>query len=77
MVAESPVWRVRVDSLVLEPYQDEAMPYRGIVQSSWFLNGRRIGNTATTSQLPIWILDEGLSQDCWAFWVEETNRWDW
>jgi hypothetical protein len=29
------------------------------------------------SNLPIELLDNGVSQDCWAFWNPATNRWDW
>ena len=70
-------WRVRIDSAVVEPHDDEAMPYRGIVESSWWVNGRLVLPSGNISNLPLWILDEGLSQDGWAFWEASTARWSW
>ena len=70
-------WRVQIETTVIEPYDDAATPHRGIVRSAWYADDRLVTNTETTSRLPAWILDTGLSQDCWAFWVEETQQWDW
>ena len=70
-------WRIHIDSAVVEPYDDEMMPYRGIIQSSWYANGQLIEPTGSFSNLPIEFLDEGVSQDCWAFWETRTQRWDW
>ena len=70
-------WRVVIDELSVEPQEDEAAPFRGVVSSSWFLNGQLIRATATASHLPMWILEAGISQECWAFWDPETRTWGW
>ncbi len=70
-------WRVHIEFTAIEPYDDAATPYRGIVRSSWFADDRLVTHTDTTSRLPAWVLDTGVSQDCWAWWVEETQQWDW
>ncbi len=70
-------WRVVIKSLSVEPQDDDASPYRGNVSSSWFLNGEEIKATATASYLPMWILESGISQECWALWDPETTTWGW
>ena len=71
-------WRVRIDSAVVEPHDDEAMPYRGIVESSWWLNDRRVLLPSRGfSNLPLWILDEGISEVCWALWETTSGQWGW
>lgn len=70
-------WRVHIDSAIVEPQDDEAMPYRGIITASWYANDRAVLSGGSTSELPLWILDAGLSQECWAFWELSTGRWDW
>jgi hypothetical protein len=29
------------------------------------------------SNLPVELMSNGLSQDCWAFWEKESSRWSW
>ena len=70
-------YRIHIDSAIIEPNDDESMPYRGIVESSWYLDGRLVQSTGSTSDLPMWVLDAGLGQYCWAFWEEPAKRWDW
>lgn len=70
-------WRVHIDSAVLEPFADEATPYRGIVESTWHVNDAVVYPKGNISGLPMWILDQGLSQDCWAFWEAEAKVWSW
>ena len=70
-------WRVHLDSAIVERQDDEAMPYRGIISASWYANDRMIGSRGSTSELPLWILDAGLSHECWAFWEQSTSRWNW
>ena len=70
-------WRVHVDSAVVEPNEDEAMPYKGTVRSSWYADGQKIEPIATRSTLPFEVSSNGLSQDCWAFWNAAEEKWDW
>jgi len=70
-------WRVHVDAASVEPNDDEAQPYRGVVKSSWFADGQRIEPSGTESNLPFELLSNGLSQDCWALWDAEAGRWSW
>ena len=34
-------WRVQMDSAVVEPNDDPALPYKGTVKSSWFADGQK------------------------------------
>jgi hypothetical protein len=70
-------WRIHIDSAVIEPNDDEKQPYKGTVKSSWYANDQPVVPTGRDSNLPIELLDKGVSQDCWAFWEPENNRWDW
>ncbi len=70
-------WRIHVDSAVVEPQDDPAQPYKGTVKSSWFVNDEHVVPRGRDSNLPVELLDNGLSQDCWAFWVAATKRWSW
>jgi hypothetical protein len=70
-------WRVHVDSAVVEPNEDEAMPYKGTVRSSWYADGQKIEPSAARSTLPFEVSSNGLSQDCWAFWNPAEEKWDW
>jgi hypothetical protein len=69
-------WRIRIDSATIEA-ADEGKPYKGTVKSSWYANDQLITPTGRDSNLPIELLDNGLSQDCWAFWDPATRRWSW
>jgi hypothetical protein len=70
-------WRIHIDSSVIEAYRDETRPYKGTVKSSWFANGAAVVPRGRESNLPVELLDSGITQDCWAFWEKSTKRWDW
>lgn len=74
-------WRVHIDSAVIEPNDDQsnntAQPYKGTVKSSWYSDDQLVRPSGGDSNLPIEFLDNGISQDCWAFWEEAAKRWDW
>jgi hypothetical protein len=70
-------WRVHIDSAVIEPNDDESMPYKGTVKSSWFADGQKIEPSATRPTLPFEVSSNGISQDCWAFWNAAEEKWDW
>jgi hypothetical protein len=70
-------WRVRVDSAVIEDNPDEAQPYKGTIKSSWYSDGQMVQPSGRDSNLPIELTDNGLSQDCWAFWDAASRRWTW
>ena len=70
-------WRVHIDSAVVEPSDDAARPYKGTVKSSWYVNEQLVQAEGPDSNLPIELIANGLSQDCWAFWVAATKRWNW
>ena len=70
-------WLVHVDSAVVEAHEDENMPFRGLVQSSWYADGRLIEPTGSISNLPSEFLGAGIAQDCWGLWDAATHRWTW
>lgn len=70
-------WRVSIDSAVVEPQDGEDHPYRGIVQSSWYADGRLIEPAGSVSNLPSDFLDAGIAQDCWGLWSAAEGRWTW
>ena len=70
-------WLVHGDSAVVEAHEDENMPFRGLVQSSWYADGRLIEPTGSISHLPSEFLDAGIAQDCWGLWDVATHRWTW
>lgn len=70
-------WRIEIESARVEPHDAEGLPYRGFVSSSWFLNDRRVASSPTSSDLPAWILETGLGQECWAFWESAKGAWGW
>ena len=71
------MWRVHIDSAVVEPQDDEIFPYQGVVTSSWYANGELVEPVGVMSFLPTEFLDQGIGQECWAFWEAESGRWDW
>jgi len=71
------IWRVHIDTATVEPQTSDTQPYKGIVHSSWFVNGEQIAITGADSNLPIELTSNGLSQECWAFWEAPTKRWSW
>jgi hypothetical protein len=75
-------WRVHIDSAVVVRNDDrtsnpETQPYKGVVKSSWYWNGQLVQPSGRDSNLPVELISNGLSQDCWAFWVKEGKRWSW
>ena len=70
-------WRVHIDSGVIEPNEDEKMPYKGTIHSSWYADGQKIEASARESRLPYELTTNGLSQDPWAFWDPAAKKWDW
>ncbi len=63
-------WRIHIDSAVIEPNDAanaDKQPYKGTVKSSWYANDQPIRPAGRSSNLPIELMDKGVSQDCWAF----------
>ena len=80
LTSEDPAWfewTIHIDTATLEPYDDPATPFRGIVRSTWRVNGRPVIPQGDISGLPLWVLETGVSQDCWAFWEAEPKLWSW
>ncbi|MGE3510964.1 MAG: hypothetical protein AB7N65_19005 [Vicinamibacterales bacterium] len=70
-------WRVRIDSAVVEATGKDAQPYKGTVKSSWFIGDEQVRPSGMDSNLPIELVSNGLSQDCWALWDPVASRWGW
>lgn len=70
-------WRVVIDSATVQPWEDEALPYRGIVLSTWRADGEEIRPAGSISNLPSDFLDAGIAQDCWGLWDTAGQRWTW
>jgi len=72
-------WRVHLDSAVVEPNQDKSnpSPYKGTIKSSWYADGQKIEASARESRLPLELISNELSQDCWAFWDPAAKKWGW
>lgn len=70
-------WRVRIDSAVVQPWDDESLPYRGVVLSSWYAGGELVQPAGSISNLPSDFLDAGIAQDCWGLWDAAERRWTW
>ena len=70
-------WRVRIDSAVVQPWEDEDLPYRGVVLSSWYAAGELVQPAGSISNLPSDFLDAGIAQDCWGLWDAADGRWTW
>ncbi|MGE3178143.1 MAG: hypothetical protein AB7O32_11780 [Vicinamibacterales bacterium] len=74
---EEAQWRVHIDSTSIDENNSETQPYKGTVKSSWFANGQQVLPRGGSSNLPIGLQSNGLSQDCWAFWEAEKKAWSW
>lgn len=70
-------WRVVIDSAVVGPWDDESLPYRGVVLSSWYADGEEIQSAGSISNLPSEFLDTGIAQDCWGLWDAAERHWTW
>ena len=70
-------WRVHIDSSAIEPNDDEAKPYKGTINSSWYSDGQIVLPSGGESNLPLELMANELSQVCWAFWNKTTKKWEW
>ena len=70
-------WRVHVDSTSIERDPDGTTPHKGVVKSSWYVNGEQIRPRGDQSDLPLAFLDQGIAQECWALWDKSNNQWSW
>jgi len=70
-------WRVHVDSASIERDADGTTPYKGVIKSSWYVNGEQIRPRGDQSDLPLAFLDKGIAQECWAFWDKRNHQWSW
>lgn len=77
--AETARWRVRIDSAVIEPVEGEPSKKKGTVKSTWLANDQPVRQTegGQRSNLPAGLLGNGLAQDCWAAWNEQSKSWEW
>jgi hypothetical protein len=73
------MWRIQIDSAVVEENADdpERHPYKGTVRSSWYADGVKIEPSGNQANLPLELISNGVSQDCWALWEPEAQRWGW
>lgn len=73
-------WRVKLDSAVVEPNAGKdanAHPFKGTIKSSWFSDGQQVKPAGARSNLPIELMSNGLSQECWGLWDPAAKRWGW
>jgi len=70
-------WRVHIDAVTIESQAGEAAPSKGLVKSSWYVNGEPIRPRGDQSDLPTPFLDNGLAQECWALWDSRRHQWSW
>ena len=70
-------WRVHIDAVTIESQAGEATPSKGLVKSSWYVNGEPIRPRGDQSDLPTPFLDNGLAQECWALWDSRRQQWSW
>ena len=70
-------WRVQIDSASVDRPPSDPAKERGLVKSSWFVDGEQIRPRGDQSDLPLPFLDNGLAQECWAFWDESRREWSW
>jgi hypothetical protein len=73
-------WRIHIDAATIENNNEanrEAQPYKGTIHSSWYSDGQLVKPSPRDSNLPIELMSNGLSQECWAMWDKAANRWSW
>ena len=70
-------WRVHVDSATIDRSPDGSANERGLVKSSWYVNDEQIRPRGDQSDLPLPFLDNGIAQECWAFWDGTRHEWSW
>jgi hypothetical protein len=70
-------WRIHIDEALIEPNDDPAQPFKGVVKSSWYSDDKPVRPSGSESNLPIELTSNGLAQDCYAFWDKATEKWSW
>jgi len=70
-------WRVHIDEAVVQPNSDPKQPYKGVIKSSWYSNDQIVRPSGRDSNLPVELMANGLSQDCWALWDKAAGKWGW
>jgi hypothetical protein len=70
-------WRVQIDSATIDPQRDSTTNDKGLIRSSWYVNGGQIRPRGDQSDLPLAFLDNGLAQECWALWDSGRREWSW
>ena len=70
-------WKIHIDSAVIEPGAQPGQPDKGVVKSSWSLNGTIIRPSGANSNLPLELTSKGLAQECWALWDQTAGKWGW
>ena len=70
-------WRVQIDSATIELQADGTTKDKGLVKSSWYVNGEPIRPRGSQSDLPLPFLDAGIAQECWALWDSSSHQWSW
>ncbi len=70
-------WRVHIDEAAVEPNEDTAKPFKGVVKSSWYSDGQLVRTRGRDSNLPLELTSTGLAQECWALWNPATKKWEW
>jgi hypothetical protein len=70
-------WRVHIDAASIERDTDGTTPQKGLVKSSWYVDGEQIRPRGDQSDLPLAFLDKGIAQECWAFWDKGQHEWSW
>jgi hypothetical protein len=70
-------WRVHIDRTSVEAQDTAGQPYKGVVTSSWYVDGQPVKPSGSESNLPLELTSNGLGQECWAFWDAGAQRWSW
>jgi hypothetical protein len=70
-------WRVQIDSATVNPPADGTANDKGLIKSSWYVDGEPIRPRGDQSDLPLAFLDNGIAQECWALWDSRRHEWSW
>lgn len=70
-------WSVHIDSAVIDANTSDVEPFKGTIKSTWSVNGQPVRPSGSESNLPLELMANGLSQDCWALWNKTDARWGW
>ena len=68
-------WRVHIDLVSIDQTESKSLPYKGLVDSSWYSDGRIVKSHGRDSMLPIELMANGLAQECWGYWDKQGKRW--